>query len=763
MRPYLNDYIHTLTRRRQERVTNLLEEARVGKEQLDTLAARLAEEFGEFTPVLFAGVQAESVISAEKMRMDSREMTLRIADLFAMSNLISLLLESHSSVLATDVKTIEDELIVMQKMAENYAFLLADNQSFDFAHLEPFTDGSNRDSMTTVPDRGVAPFGPAEFATVRGDEGVLTLADLAAPRHGLTARVVDGNAKAFTISDTGIENALTPGSATGWKVTVAAAGPVTAPLTSVSAAGVQFLVEFSLTSPAPASVLKLVPFSEMASELLQVTLYETAEGGQGYDLLAEPERFDRPFSLRFPTRKVARFRVLLNQPTYERSARTENSNELRYVDLIRRTRERIVDARNRLNQSIQRRDALFTHFLNTLPFPRTILRPNVSPSSREWMERLQSSAWRRQEQQWADILMEVLKNTEALKGLEGELFRLEREEETADRIPNPYNPTNVQVGGFQYYYTLGLHFVSIGMSSPGAKGVFVSKPMVSSGSVGEVRLKTSEKNFELPATSGRESPWITSVEYSVSNKSEPVNESDWIPILPVGQTNIIAERLLPNSMGVAMLRFPANPTDSIYVYRNGFIVNTKDTDFLRDQTTQSIIGLDIPSDVFNANDVFTIDYHPVNPESQMTINFESHGFGDVRLIGASDSTGAGEYFRSTGPRNTVELSHHPYVDDGLKTSSTYEPITVRLDGGVVAENLTAYTGTDTPFPPSGYYYKHSGNTLMFNQPIAEPFRVYYQYLENSVRVRVVLRANSSQLASPKVDYFHLKARTSQVE
>lgn len=774
MRQYLSDYINTLTARRAEHVSDLLEEARQGKEQLDVLAARLATEFSEFAPLSLSFETPESPILAENIRSASRDIGLHVADLFAVSNLISLLLDSHAAVLASDVKAIEDELIVMSKMVDNYAFLLSDNQAFDYAHLEPFTDDSNRDrQLYSIPDRGMnRAFGPAEMAKVRNDEGVLTLPDQAVAGHGLTAWVVDGNAKAFTVSDTGVHNAVTPSTTTGWKVTVAAAGPIRAPLTgSTVGSGAQFLVEFVLTSPSPSSVIKLVPYSEMSSQIVQVTVFESLTDNQGHNLLVSPEKFDRPISLRFPTRRVARFRVLLNQPTYERSMRSENQSEIDYVQMIRDRHgaedEAIEDAERhaRIYQRV-----LLIHDLYADRYPIRMPKPGRNRARYRKMARivreLNSTLWKQQKRRRSDIVMRLIDQTVLLQELKTALFRSNRQDPQAyaDQIPNPYNPSGVPVGGFNYYYTLGLHSAEIGTTAPGAKGVFVSEPLEAAGSVGEVRLKTSESDYSLPNTS-RHSPVVTSVEYSVSNVADPVEETDWTPILPVDHTRIAGERVLPNAVGQAAFRFPADP-QNITVYKNGMRQDFAESSFRRDRVTSAVLGVDIPSESYNFGDIFTVDYSPIRSIDHTTVNFKELGrAAEAPLVGAHDGTGPGERFAATGSRNTVDIMHAPFVDTNLtKSSTTYSPITVRLDTGEVAQNLTAYPGRrDYPFPPSGYYYKHSGNTLIFNQPITTPFRVYYQYLENTVRVRVVLRANSTELASPKVDFYHLKARTSQVE
>ena len=53
--------------------------------------------------------------------------------------------------------------------------------------------------------------------------------------------------------------------------------------------------------------------------------------------------------------------------------------------------------------------------------------------------------------------------------------------------------------------------------------------------------------------------------------------------------------------------------------------------------------------------------------------------------------------------------------------------------------------------------------LIFNRIIDTTLKVFYQYLKNDVRTRVVLRANNKDLVSPKADYYQIKAKTRKAD
>jgi hypothetical protein len=186
-----------------------------------------------------------------------------------------------------------------------------------------------------------------------------------------------------------------------------------------------------------------------------------------------------------------------------------------------------------------------------------------------------------------------------------------------------------------------------------------------------------------------------------------------------------------------------------------------------DTLGQSIVAVKIPITDYNPADILTVTY---NPATQYTnISFADQGFDLPPLTNAYDSTGAGEGFSSTSGSNEVALHFDPYVDQAKAAADiyspqsgmiSYQPIVVKLKGGQIATNLTNYgIGDQATMPSDGYYYIQSGRTLIFNRPVTDPLRVYYQYLQNNVRVRTVLRCDSKNFVSPKVDTLQIKAKT----
>lgn len=756
MRPYLDDYFDTLSSRRRERAASLLEEALVGKEQLDAIAARLVTTTASFDSLVLRKDQQDTLIQSENLALNLRDLTLRIRDLYEVSNLVGLLLNSHAAVLGAEIKAIEDEILAMEKMARNFGFLLADAQSYDFAHLETFSNNIGRATdLLAVPDRAGKPFGPEDEAFVRIDEGVLTLPESLGSAHGLSARVKKSNVGGFVVAGTDVSNLLNPTRTSGWSQKIATAGPITSSLSSNTSGGAQALLEFTLSQPAPCSEIKLIPFAELPVEVISVTIQrESNEQSTKQELLDAPVLLDRPLTLHFSLSTVSRFEVLVRQGVFVRSVGSETNEETQYLQDIREiNKERKGNSTTHgesrsfqirtLERAVQSKAlSLRNDSFHSSGLPRTDLRPDVSPEN---PDRPRARIMKRAIQDRTSIPEKVAETNNPDNTTP--VAPLETPPPAADKYP--------------YRYDLGLHYIGIGVDSPKFKGCFVSSALPAPTDIGEVRLKARVDNYLEPQASSA-SKQLTSVEFSVTNVADPSDESDWIPILPAGDQSVVGERLFFSLNGVGFLRFPARAGQGVRVYRNGDLV--QDFTEVRGSPGETI-GISVPVTIIGPNDIFTCDYIPLGDAS--VVSFAPRGFLNVPLVSAFSPDGAGEAFRTTGERNTVTLSRQPYVDPLRVSSDTYSPVTVVLDSGLIAENVTDYS-TPGSSPAASQilmeedqdlHYTHMGTTLQFNTSVYEPFRVFYQYLQNNVRYRVVLRCNSSDIVSPQVDDVHLKAKT----
>lgn len=753
MRKYLQDVISAQSSRRQERIYDLLEEARVGKEQLSVLFDRLKSGVSTLAPLQMTEETEGRYITSGPTFDNLRQIGLRMAEMYRLSNLISVLLNSHASILSSEIKTLEEELSTMEKMASNYAFLLSDAKAFDYASLEPFNDYTkmDRDATERAPDRSNSRFAPTDVAHINNKEGVLSLPRTRNVAYNIYPRILSAN---HMIQTRNLNRTAAKGSVEGWKSEVVSSSPITSSLPGTGAEpGAQALLEYELPEPQASSHIRISPFSNIPLYLESVKVFLAETDAEPIDLLDGPILLDRDIEFSFPLSTVAKFQIHINQRTFTRTF-GEDSGEARIKELLsslpERRRTNIVREaeKNAVRNTASQRLSPFTprDFVSRI----TNLNDKTSTDSSEALRRIvwdSLDAFQAADVQGliADSRDIVVNHVEPsiLQSSANELFM---------RRPRPM-PSVPRDG---YRYLMGIKTVSLGLTDPSFKGIFVSSPLDAEGDIGEIRIKVGETQYISPDRS-LHNKQFTSTEYSISNKPDPVREADWTPILPIGQTQVISERLFPNEFGMAMFRFEADRQSLIKVYKNGVEFKRYTSSYA---PNGSVTGVNIPLNRMNSGDIFTADYTPSFDPTTLKID-EISNFENIPLTAAFDSSGAGEYFESTQEKNTVTLQHAPYIDRAVALSNTtYSPVSVIADDGTPAVNVTDYSNSNSsvfPDDDESYYYIHSGRKLLFNKPV-QGMRVFYQYLENNVRFRVVLRCNSKDFVSPKVDYVHVKAK-----
>lgn len=761
MRPYIRDYINTLSGRRQERVSKVIDDARVSKAELEKVATNL-EARSDFTNARIGRIAPDSELKSRSVRENIRSATDRIAEMYDVSNLIALLINTHSKMLLSETRAIESEISTMEKMVDNFAFLLADPEAYNYGYLETFEDGRFRDNeLKALSDRSGVQFSDGNLAHISGQDASLVLPDDFEVQYGLMGMKVNSNSTAYTVFETSVNDAVRQSGVNGWKLTIASAGAIHAPIAGAgNTSGAQVELEFRLEQPAACSAIRLRPFADIANELLQVTIFAD-EQGEGKQLLSEPKTLDRSLMLHFPVQSVLRFRLLLNQPTFKYVGYNDDGNERIYRNVIQEhvhPRNGYVSRYVRVQRKVQEKATSPRGGFGMSAIPNPGLSTGRSgPLGRisDIVKYSDDQLWKGGRKSGSSRIFSAVAAGEFPSGTRENSHHLLREahyrnDGSALLEHDLSNDVSVSQDGFDYYYDLGLQNVAVGLEAPKYRGVFVSKPFDSSGDIGQVRIKVSDQN--ALSEDGRDSRYITSVEYSVSNSAKPEGESSWVPILPIGQTRVEGERLFLTEGGLATLRFPATGEGSIVVYRNGYAI-TSGVEYLR-SSLGYITKLRIDRSQYNPEDVLVCDYYPA--QDSTLVDFDQLGFNTPSLAAIYDSGGAGEGFQSTGNLNQVQLRRIPFVDP----DSNVAPVVVRLDSGEVAENITDYsTRQAVPLPDEGLYFIHQGDTLHFNRPIEGPFRVYYQYLENNVRLRIVLRCNDREFATPQVDYVHVKAKT----
>lgn len=731
LRPYVTNFINTLSKRQNERVSNLLQEAHVGKDDIERIAERL-ENIDEFSPTELDQHAPLGRINRSTVKSNTQEISADINELYEVVNLISLLLNSQSEELSSKVEAIEREIDSMEKLTDLYSFMLADNQRYDSSYMETFHDERGRSEMVEVPDRAGHPFGPHTFGDVRVDEGVFCISDKAPSSYPLAASVISTNAANFGDNESRLSSMLVDSRSQGWKFNIAAPHRISAPMNEDPwrHAGAQALLEFRLPDSFPATEITLVPNTDTpAEEVLSIRIYENIDHNDWRQVVDRPFKLERMKSFHFPPQPVARFQVVLNQPVYDKRVYASTHKEDTYRRIIRQLIEE-RKLKGPLNEPPYRFDELLREVQTEGKFGG------------------------HDDSQLDDIALDVLYHIdpqtweESFDGVE-HLSMLPVEVED-DSLPSPrlidpaYN--RFQPPEHQYHYTIGLKNAAISIEGLNHKAVFVTRAIPAEGDMGVVRLKADYENQFVSGTD-RDSQQISSVEFSVSNQSEPELESDWVPILPVGEDRVMGERLFPNKDGVAHLRFNADPNSTIHVYRQGYEIDDRVVNLRYDGPWIGSLELEIGT--IAQEDVFTCDYYPARDHT--TIDFDGRGFEKPALAFAHSDNGPGERFLRTADSNRVKLANYPYTN---VRADADEPIVVQLNSGEIAINKTG--GALHPDDPLSFV--QSGRDIVFNKAITEPFRIYYHYLENNVRIRAVLRGNGKEFATPELKSFKLKGK-----
>lgn len=821
MKSFLSDFIGSLTTKTSTSVYKVLEESRVDKAQLSRLAEKLSSVYVNpgvalQKPALF------SFIGSSPVRSNVQEISIAMQELYSISNEVSVLLSSHNDLLHSEIKRLEDELTALDKAIDNYAFLLSDAQAYDSAYLESFSDTLGQAvAEWDLTDRASQIFTQDDIAIVNPVASNITIFGRLRNSYPITASISSDNHQAFIKSETPLSNIVDDSSAKGWRRSIMSPRPLNSTLREFNGihgvsnyTGAQVVVDIVLGQPSPCDTIRITPFADGDVAITQIQIFPSVNSNEHVNLLTEEKIIDKSLPVYFPFQTIAKVKLFIRQPTYRRNIAEaiESEEDYRYLSSHFLSVLNSEKSQNLTYNQLYRIGVLMREFAEIARSPQSVTVPRggfdtdpSKPNINDLFKKLRDYDIRpiiRDGDITGAHLMDILttfglRDDNGFFGIRGNTNRprdISRRynfsQLSKDYIVNPIyiqnsaptsnisqmpsieksNPLSVQM---KYQYVLGLKSVAIGSSARGHKACYISEIIPSSGDAGEVKIKVSEENYYESDTL-KDNPYLTSVEYSVTNASVPSSESDWVPILPSDETTVTNERLFPDSRGKCFFRFPASANDDVIFYKNGAIVDIKSQDayvFGADQRT--IVGLNIPTALYTSGDFLTCAYTPASDPT--VVNFESYGFTKPPLVSSFDASGSGELYSNTGGDLVLSLKHRPFVDyTQVNTSSysetnglaPYTPIVVKLSGGIIANNLTNYKGGfQSPLDAGSedYQFIHVDNTLMFNKPIVEPFRVFYQYLPSNLRFRVILRCNNSELVTPKVDFVQIKSKTRKAD
>ena len=819
MKEFIDDYIMTISSNRMNRIYDLLSEAQLSKRDIEGLVQKL-NDIRKSAPVVIKKEVPGNVIEASGFEAAFRDVYINISDMYRTSNIISSVLYNNAKVLSSEIKMVEDELISMEKTINDYAFALADGGFYDYAFTETFNDEVMKENFDfSIQDRDGTIFDADEQAVVNSAAGILTLSPVLTKVYPLSGLIVDSNCLGYSTSDTGLTNALNDNVATGWRVAISSPRPVTNNIQGMTGGGAQVKVELFLSNPSPCDTIVVTPFSELPANILSLEIFKDLEGSEGFQVLTDPKVIDRPTNFSFPMQSIAKVALVISQPIYKRKSQLVDKHETQFRVLNNtisdeRKEYKFVKGKDyKRNTKVQKYLFLRSEKVNSkfpdffksptpnidfdvISGPLTLDKILYKRNTPEGMD----SSWTKKSKSQSIIRKMVHQrlypnsmgigpkrslisrasdftgSNIPILNKESSGFKYNNNPDSVQTEPDfdPYATLSVDLGSesiLNYEYDFGLRAIKIGSGVSVYNGLYVSKTLPAPSDSGEVRVKVQDVNYRITNTI-LDNPTVTSIEYSVTNKSTPKLESDWIPILPAGVTTVESERLFVDDSGIGKFRFPASLTDGISIYKNGYRINLlSESSFLYSANKQSILGIRIPTELVLSSDILTCDYTPARDAT--VVNFEQLGFSQATLASAYDENGAGQTFYGTTQDRLVVLNYDPYIDydqvelygtySSLGFIGTYQPITVQMANGTIAYNLTNYKGL-TQNSLADYadsdqvYYIHSGRNLIFNKVITDRFTVYYQYLPSNLRFKIVLRVNHISFVTPNVDLIQIKSK-----
>lgn len=343
----------------------------------------------------------------------------------------------------------------------------------------------------------------------------------------------------------------------------------------------------------------------------------------------------------------------------------------------------------------------------------------------------------------------------------------------------PINSSLISESENSYEYSFSLKSIELieNLSEETSKAVFVSKKIPVDGQITSVKVKLNAiKNTAGINQAGLDLSSPASYEISVSNKSIPNLESDWVPIVPYGVSFIDSEVLFIDPMSrKAVLRFTAN-NDSVNIYKNGILIQRSVNNFTYSKNNKTITlseSLYDPSATYVAS--YGIDFSLSTPDE---IDFIRTNIFLESIKAFNSENGPGESFTQTDENAYIRLSYNPYINPKSTATAVYgsvggtnfignfagySPVKIQLSDGSYALNITNYTNSTQKvefYQTNSTLFIHSGQGIVFNRNINSPFKVYYQYVPNDLRFRVILRKNIANSTDPiSIDSLIMKMKT----
>ena len=326
-----------------------------------------------------------------------------------------------------------------------------------------------------------------------------------------------------------------------------------------------------------------------------------------------------------------------------------------------------------------------------------------------------------------------------------------------------------------YEYSFSLQSIDFCETQPSQflKSCFMSKKINFNGYPLAIKSKIIRNDNEFNILDSKlDLKYPISYELSISNKDIPFAETDWTPIVESGVEKIDSEVLFFDEQTYqANTRFPFKG-NAFVLYKNGMLLKPSDYK-ISDNNSINVFKLEKNS-IYSC--AYQIDLSLYNVDY---VDFFRLNLLDETLKSSSSNGYSNETFGGTDALNRIQLQNIPHINNKDIDSAIYSPligtifqgsqtgytpIKIQMPDGSLAINLTNYTGTKD-FPQfrdsnSLYYFIQNGKNIIFDKEVAGEIVVFYDYLADTIRFRLVMRKNVPDTSySGAVDLVMLKAKT----
>ena len=828
MADFLNEFIRS-SGGGVRSISNILNEVKGQQRSIEEVLKLLVNR-ERFASLSIPRYKENRKIESANINAGFRDTTRYLRNLFVDSGDIDFLLESMERGIGSDIKRIEDELSSLEKMLDLFAFFLADGKKFDGFFIETFSDNvmQNADLNIQFSDRDSLPLSAEHFVHVDPDAGI-AIRGSGNPHKYLPIVLADAQINHFPVakyeldlgpaslgvmarveSDSIVTNKVMPEF-----IKVGSSEKFHDPNVTLreTEKGLVMRLRYHTPSPTFAQLVKIQPLSNNAVELNQVFLYETESLSNKIPLLDKPRKLTTSQTISFEGRILTGIEIVLRQPEYKREVftvtrpRAQSSFNLDEVGrrVVKNYRDGIINLRNpafrkpeswskdfTFSRNAEDNNKYLTRMLYKSNGRRTSLKPNVSKEVTELLKRIQGgnkelfkysgvgshseNPEMRNKFENLEVRKLIKNRVKKLRGMDfSEVFDGENASLVPDseiQLASQNDPEAVEMEETQilkYVYEIGIAGIDLGTGAIQSKAVYVSKPISMNGDPGIVRISTIDSR-SITLDKLRDSKYLDSIEYSVSNSSFPSSEADWHPILPDRQRVVQAERLFFDSSGRAHFRFEALMDEEVNIYENGELLQLELDNYLfRNKSDSAYAGITLPRNHFSSDSFVTVDYVPVPGCNEVDFSTDPE-FNKVPLTYSSSRQGRGEHIKAIAGRREYQLSNEPYIEKELirnaeydpSSGLSYKPITIVFDNGQGAINLTNYQGgiqSKLNITAPEYQYLQSGPVITFNKVPESDFKVIYRYIPSRLRVRAILRCDSPQFSSSTIDLIQVKAKT----